>query len=114
MSSAARTADIADSGDTVTLSCERGERGERDGALVIFIDTSELPKDRPLRVCVNETPVFSARPELGDHDFYGVGEYVDELNRARCLFSSGPTRTPKAQEPATFTVAGSPRLIYRV
>ncbi|MGC5023571.1 hypothetical protein ACLQ3K_02355 [Tsukamurella sp. DT100] len=46
-------------------------------------DTDELPKDRTLRVRVNDGPVFSARPELGNRDFYWVGEYVDELNRAR-------------------------------
>lgn len=32
--------------------------------------TDELHKDRPLWVCVNDGPVFSARPELGDRDFY--------------------------------------------
>ena len=72
--------DLSDSGDTVTVSYGRGDS---DGAFLIFIDTDELPKDRSLRVCVNDGPVFSARPLAGDHDFHFVGEYVDELNRAR-------------------------------
>ncbi|KXO99070.1 hypothetical protein AXK58_24255 [Tsukamurella tyrosinosolvens] len=56
---------------------------DKDGAIVFFLNTDEMSSDRPLRVNVNDGPVFSARPEHGDHDFDYVGEYLSELNRAR-------------------------------
>lgn len=56
---------------------------DEDGAIVFFLDTVEMDSNRRLRVNVNDGPVFSARPEYGDHDFDYVRDYHDELNRAR-------------------------------
>lgn len=51
----------------------------RQGTVVVTVDTLELAPSREVRVNVNDGAVYSARPERSDHDLHFVGDYAREL-----------------------------------
>jgi hypothetical protein len=70
---------LTESGDYIEVSAERGA----DGAFVVTIDTGELPKDRVLRVNINDGAVLCARPDEGGHDLDYIGDYINEVDAQR-------------------------------
>ncbi|MCK0441246.1 hypothetical protein MUG78_17750 [Gordonia alkaliphila] len=71
------TVTVGDGGAAVQIFATTGAE---DGALIIDIDTRNLPADRVLRVYVNDGSVYSARIGAGDHNLDYIGEYIDEVN----------------------------------